>query len=67
MKIVNMKNYRIVGSDGTGKQYIGFAIINESGNFLSLDGKKIYIPCGGRRALKELLPIAGTFQFVPLH
>ena len=67
MKIVNMKNYPITFPHGGLKLYKGFAIINETGEFLSLDGKKIYIPCGGRKALLELLPIANKFKFVALH
>lgn len=67
MTIVNMKKFKIALPGGGSKQYIGFAIMNDSGKFLSLDGKKIYIPCGGRKTLKELLPIADTFKFITLH
>lgn len=67
MKIVNMKNITIELMKGFTKRYQGFAIMNESGEFLSLDGKEIYIPCGGRKALKALLPVADTFGFVSLH
>lgn len=67
MKIVNLKNFKINFENGFSKCYNGFAIINEVGEFLSLDGKRIYIPRGGRKALKELLPIANEFKFVPLH
>lgn len=67
MKIVNMKNFKINLTNGATKQYKGFAIINDDEKFLSLDGKEIYIPCGGRKALNSLLPIAETFQFVALH
>lgn len=67
MKIVNMKNYPVYLACGNTKIHIGFAIINENGDFLSVDGKSIYIPCGGRKALKSLLPIADQFSFVKLH
>lgn len=67
MKIVNMKNFKINYKPGWAKEYKGFSIMNEAGEFLSLDGKEIYIPCGGRKALTALLPIADTFSFIPLH
>lgn len=67
MKIVNMKKFKINVTKGVTKQYIGFAIMNDEGNFLSVDGNEIFIPCGGRSALKSLLPIADTFKFVALH
>lgn len=67
MQIVNMINIEIKLTKGIAKQYQGFAIMNESGEFLSLNGKEIYIPHGGRKALKALLPVADTFSFVPLH
>lgn len=63
MTIVNMKNFKVNNT----KQYRGFAIMNNEGKFLSLDGKGIYIPCGGRNALKTLLPVADSFEFVALH
>ena len=51
MKIVNVsKLYDLCGPRGGAKSY--FAIINEEGNFLSLDGETTYIPCGGRYTLK---------------
>lgn len=67
MKIVNMKNFPYIIKEGFVKNYRGFAIMNEAGEFLSVDGKSIYIPCGGRKALETLLPIADEFRFVPLH
>ena len=64
MKIVNMNKYSL--KDVTFKKC--FAIINQEGNFLSLDGKTIYLPIGGRCALKELLKQQESdFYWVPLN
>lgn len=52
--IVNMKNKRSV----TKLNMIykkGFAIYVEDRGFLSFDGKNVYIPCGGRKALKPII------------
>ena len=54
MKIVNVsKLYGLCGPRGGTKSY--FAIVNEEGNFLSLDGETTYIPCGGRYTLKIIM------------
>lgn len=54
MKIVNVsKLFGLVGPRGGTKSY--FAIVNEEGNFLSLDGENTYIPCGGRYTLKIIM------------
>ena len=52
--IVNMNGKRSVTRPNMtyGK---GFAIYVDDMGFLSLDGKNVYIPCGGRRVLKALL------------
>jgi hypothetical protein len=52
--IVNMNNKRSVTKPNMvyGK---GFAIYVDDKGFLSLDGKNVYIPCGGRRALKAII------------
>lgn len=52
--IVNMKNKRSV----THYNMIynkGFAIYVDDLGFLSLDGKNVYIPCGGRKALQSII------------
>lgn len=52
--IVNMKNKRSV----THHNMIynkGFAIYVDDLGFLSLDGKNVYIPCGGRKALQAII------------
>lgn len=57
-----MKKYSIINMNG--KRSInrpnmfygkGFAIYAEDEGFLSLDGKNVYIPCGGRRALQAII------------
>ena len=52
--IVNMNGKRsITHSNMTyGK---GFALYVEDQGFLSLDGVNVYIPCGGRKALKAMV------------
>lgn len=52
--IVNMKNKRSVTRPGMTYNK-GFALYVDDLGFLSLDGKTVYIPCGGRNALKALL------------
>lgn len=52
--IVNMKNKRSV----TRPNMIyakGFALYVDDRGFLSLDGKTVYIPCGGRKALQAIV------------
>lgn len=52
--IVNMKNMRSI----TRPNMIyakGFALYVDDYGFLSLDGKTVYIPCGGRKALKAIV------------
>lgn len=54
MKIVNVsKMFGLFGPCGGVKSY--FAIVNDEGNFLSLDGETTYIPCGGRYTLKIIM------------
>ena len=52
--IVNMNGKRSVTHPNMiyGK---GFALYVNDMGFLSLDGKNVYIPCGGRKALKAIL------------
>ena len=52
--IVNMNGKRSVTHTNMiyGK---GFAIYVDDMGFLSLDGKNVYIPYGGRKALKSLI------------
>lgn len=52
--IVNMKNKRSVTHHNMvyGK---GFAIYVDDLGFLSLDGKNVYIPFGGRKALQAII------------
>lgn len=52
--IVNMEGKRSVTRPNMvyGK---GFALYVDDMGFLSLDGKNVYTPCGGRKALKALL------------
>lgn len=53
IRIVNMNGKRSVTHPGMfyGK---GFALYVDDQGFLSLDGKAVYIPAGGRRTLKAL-------------
>lgn len=53
-RIVNMAGKRSVKNPSMtyGK---GFAIYVDDAGFLSLDGKNIYIPWGGRAALKTII------------
>ena len=52
--IVNMKNKRsVVNPNMIYKN--GFALYVDDRGFLSLDGKNVYIPCGGRRAIKSII------------
>lgn len=67
MRIVNMKNFPVVFDFGFTKTYRGYAIMNEAGEFMSVDGSTIYIPSGGRRTLKEMIQHADRYTFVPLH
>lgn len=57
-----MKNIRIVNMKGKrsavcpNRLYAkGFAIYVDDVGYLSMDGKCVYIPCGGRRALQAIL------------
>ena len=52
--IVNMNGKRSVTRPNMtyGK---GFALYADDLGFLSLDGKTVYIPCGGRKALQALV------------
>lgn len=52
--IVNMNGKRSVTHPNMtyGK---GFALYADDMGFLSMDGKNVYIPSGGRRALKSLI------------
>ncbi len=52
--IVNMKGrYSAVKP---GMQYgKGFALYVDDLGFLSIDGKNVYIPCGGRKALQAIV------------
>lgn len=52
--IVNMNGKRSVTNPSMfyGK---GFALYLDDVGFLSLDGKNVYIPCGGRKALKAIV------------
>lgn len=52
--IVNMNGKRSVVNPSMtyGK---GFALYVDDMGFLSLDGKTVYIPCGGRKALNALI------------
>lgn len=52
--IVNMKNKRSVRKPNMIYKG-GFALYVDDLGFLSLDGKNVYIPQGGRKALKLLL------------
>lgn len=52
--IVNMKNKRSVTHYNMVYNK-GFAIYVEDKGFLSLDGKNVYIPCGGRKALQAII------------
>lgn len=51
---VNMSGKRSITNPGMtyGK---GFAIYVDDMGFLSLDGKTVYTPCGGRKALQSLV------------
>lgn len=50
---VNMEGKRSVTRPGMTYRK-GFALYVDDLGFLSLDGKTVYIPCGGRKALKAL-------------
>ena len=52
--IVNMKNKMSVTKPNVIYKK-GFAIYVDDRGFLSLDGKNVYIPCGGRKALQSLV------------
>lgn len=52
--IVNMKNKRSVTRPNM-TYTKGFALYVDDLGFLSLDGKNVYIPCGGRKALQAVL------------
>lgn len=52
--IVNMKDKRSVTNPSMTYSK-GFALYVDDMGFLSLDGKTVYIPCGGRKALKALI------------
>ena len=52
--IVNMKNKRSVVNPNM-IYTNGFALYVDDRGFLSLDGKNVYIPCGGRRAIKAII------------
>ena len=52
--IVNMEGKRSVTHSNMIYRK-GFALYVDERGFLSLDGKNVYIPCGGRKALKALL------------
>lgn len=50
---VNMTGKRSITRPGVTYRK-GFAIYVDDMGFLSLDGKNVYIPCGGRKALQSL-------------
>lgn len=52
--IVNMKDKRSVTNPNMFYKN-GFSIYVEDRGFLSLDGKTVYIPCGGRKALQSII------------
>ena len=52
--IVNMKNMRSITRPNMFYSK-GFSIYVDDRGFLSLDGKTVYIPCGGRKALKAII------------
>lgn len=52
--IVNMKGKRSVVYPNMFYSK-GFALYVDDLGFLSLDGKNVYIPCGGRAALRAIL------------
>ena len=52
--IVNMEGKRSVTRPGMTYSK-GFALYVDDLGFLSLDGKTVYIPCGGRKALKSIV------------
>lgn len=52
--IVNMKNKRsIIKPNAVYKK--GFALYVDDKGFLSLDGKNVYIPQGGRKAIVSII------------
>ena len=51
--IVNMKN-RVSATKPNMTYKGGYALYVDEKGFLSLDGKNVYIPCGGRKALKAI-------------
>lgn len=51
--IVNMKGKHSVTNPNMTYSK-GFALYLDDVGFLSLDGKNVYIPCGGRRALQTI-------------
>lgn len=53
-KIVNMNKKRSITHPNMEYPRV-FAIYVDDYGFLSLDGKNVYTPCGGTKALKELL------------
>lgn len=52
--IVNMKGKRSVTRPNMVYSK-GFALYVDDLGFLSLDGKTVYIPCGGRKALNAII------------
>lgn len=52
--IVNMTGKHSVTRPGM-RYSKGFALYVDDLGFLSLDGKTVYIPCGGRKALQAIL------------
>lgn len=52
--IVNMAGKHSVTHPGM-RYNKGFALYVDDLGFLSLDGKTVYIPCGGRKALNAIL------------
>lgn len=52
--IVNMTNRRSVIHPGM-TYAKGFALYVEDLGFLSLDGRNVYIPCGGRKAIRSII------------
>lgn len=60
MIIKSVKNLKFRDNIGT---YIyengGLALYEEGKGFISLDGEKVYIPIGGRKALQSILDAGG--------
>lgn len=67
MQIKSVKNFKFKDAFGIFRYDGGLALYEEGKGFVSLDGgKSVYIPLGGRKALKSILEtgLSGEVDYI---